>query len=216
MSWKTKTKNGECHVKRCKEPAVGFCEGHDVCAKHSQPDDTEAIVMAAQEEASELTQTLLDLEIRDQEMLDMVGNILVSVKTQWKDLEEKRTRITKPILAAKKAADDLFKPALDALRDAEKIIKQKIAAYMMAQQQIKNDALASGDHETAVALQPLQLSGGVSSVPIRQYRVVDIEIVPREWLAVDDMKIKFAMRENKMLAIPGIEFFEAQQIRVTT
>ncbi len=54
------------------------------------------------------------LVVNSQPRLDMAGELLKQVKGKVKKLEAERKKITKPLLDAKKAVDNLFRPATDA------------------------------------------------------------------------------------------------------
>ena len=59
----------------------------------------------------------------------LAGEELSSVKSKQKSLEERRTSITKPMNDALKAVNALFKPAAEALDQAESLIKRAMIDY---------------------------------------------------------------------------------------
>lgn len=61
------------------------------------------------------------------------GKSLIAIKGMQKQLEEKRTAITKPLNDALKAVNDLFRPAKTWLEEAEKIHKDQMVAYREAE-----------------------------------------------------------------------------------
>lgn len=73
------------------------------------------------------------------EMLAAAGDELRSIKTAQKDLNERRMAITRPLDDAKKAAIALFQPAVDALAEAENVLKRGIGGY---QQQLADQRRA--------------------------------------------------------------------------
>ena len=68
-------------------------------------------------------------KILNQQVYDAAAVILSSVKAKYKELDEKRKGITKPMDAAKKAVMDVYKPKLDLLSDTEKSIKKMMLDY---------------------------------------------------------------------------------------
>lgn len=88
--------------------------------------------------------------------LPMVGLILQDVVTKRKELDARLKSITAPMRAAEKSVRDLFKPALNALAEAEAFLKQGIgnaqreqyAANAAAMQQAQV-ALQHGDARAA-------------------------------------------------------------------
>jgi hypothetical protein len=224
MNIKQKTVAGVCNAMRCTSPAVGafgeneFCQRHLNEAQGTQTpgnEEAKALALAAKDFADEAL-SLGDLIIEDQETLDMVGGVLVDIKTQWKMLEEKRTSITKPLLQAKNAADALFKPALTALVDAEKALKGKIDSYFTAIAAAKIEALTMGEVQEAIEMAAPVLSGGVGARAVLDYVLEDLSLVPREWLCLDQSAVRIAMSRDKNIQIPGIRFFEKQTVSVRT
>lgn len=63
--------------------------------------------------------------------LDAANELLKAIKSAIVQLELKRTTITKPLDATKKAIMDFFKPPTERLQEAERIVKQqKIGPYL--------------------------------------------------------------------------------------
>jgi hypothetical protein len=94
--------------------------------------DTGAV---ARESSKDVTgaQNALELarlfEVDSKEMYQAAATEIKLVKSAYKALDEKRKAITKPLDAAKSAAMDLFRPALEALEQAEGVYKQSMLAY---------------------------------------------------------------------------------------
>lgn len=63
------------------------------------------------------------------------ADILGKYKTRLNDLEERRKLITKPLDDAKKSVMDLFRPAADAIKTLEGILKPKIVAFQRKQEE---------------------------------------------------------------------------------
>ncbi len=157
------------------------------------------------------------LEIASQEDLDFVCKLLVEVKERHKAFEEKRTRITKPILAAKRETDELFAPVLSPLKTAETLLKDKIAAYHVARNAERErllPAVAAGEVPPD-ALAPVEHTKGVSVREVWAWEVVDEDAVPREWLVVDSLGLdKACVQRVAPPDIPGIRFFKRGTVAV--
>ncbi len=111
----------------------------DLVLKVKRPDEalfkrSKASLSAAQE-----------YEIRTPEHAEDAGATLREIKGLGKELEEKRTSITKPINLALREINALFKPAKDWLGDAEQVIKAKILSYQSEQDRIAREAQAEAD-----------------------------------------------------------------------
>src|SRR3974377_1473984 len=65
-------------------------------------------------------------EITTAELCEAAGEDLKSIKLRQKQLEDARTGITKPLLDAQRAVNNLFRTPQDTLAEAERIIKRGI------------------------------------------------------------------------------------------
>lgn len=63
------------------------------------------------------------------------ADVLNKYKARLNDLEERRKLITKPLDDAKKSVMDLFRPAADAFKTLETILKPKIVAFQRKQEE---------------------------------------------------------------------------------
>lgn len=148
------------------------------------------------------------LVVNSQQRLDLAGELLKQVKGKMKHLEVERKKITKPLLDAKKAVDDLFRPATDAAALVEDILKKAIASYVDGQRQAKVAALQAGDHAGALATTEPELPTGVSTRTVWKWRIVDANLVPREYWAIDESRVQAHVSTYKgQSQIPGIEVF---------
>ena len=84
-------------------------------------------------------------EISTPEDAEDAGAILREIKGTARELEEKRTSITKPINQALREINALFKPAKAWLADAEQHIKGKLLAYQNEQARIARELQAEAD-----------------------------------------------------------------------
>jgi hypothetical protein len=170
---------------------------------------------------------LADFEVTTQEEIDFAGTLLVDVKTRWKRLEERRKEITAPMNEALRSANDLFRPALAALADAEGLLKKKIADAQMEIQRKNREAmeaaqraLTAGDvrgaAEAAQALVPTMLAPtGVTVREVWEFRVVDAALVPRAYMKVDEAAIRAAVAAG-VREIPGVVIEKGQQVIART
>ncbi len=155
-----------------------------------------------------LTQLRTALVVNSQARLDMAGELLQQVKGKVKKLEVERKKITKPLLDAKKAVDNLFRPATDAAALVEEILKKAISGYIDGQRAAKVAALQAGDHEGALATTEPELPGGVSMRTVWKWKLVEANLVPREYWAIDARLVQEHVNTFKGQShIPGIEVF---------
>lgn len=169
---------------------------------------------------------LSDFAVATQEDIDIAGAFLVEVKTAWKRLEERRQEITAPLNEGLRSANDLFRPALTALAEAERLLKRKIADAQTEIQRRNREAmeaaqkaLSSGDvrgaAEAAQALAPLVAPTGVTVREVWEFRVVDAALVPRQYLMVNEPAIRAAVAAG-VREIPGVVIEKGQQVIART
>ncbi len=156
------------------------------------------------------------------------GEVLLMVKAQWKELEEKRTAVTGPINEALKELNSWFKPVQAPLKEAERILKEKISAFIIARKAANEAAMLAaaqaaqaGDGKAALvhvgAIQEAPKVAGISVKEVWDFEVVNLDEVPREYLMVDERKVREAIwyadtEKRAPLLIPGLRFVLRGQV----
>ena len=82
-------------------------------------------------------------QIRTGEECEAAGEDLKSIKARQQQLEEARTSITKPLLDAQRAVNNLFRAPQETLSEAERIIKRSILAYQEVEERKRLEAQAA-------------------------------------------------------------------------
>jgi hypothetical protein len=149
----------------------------------------------------------------------LAGEALRDVKRRHKKLEAERKKIAGPLLEAKRAVDALFKPPREALEQAERMIKGKIAGYLEAVAERNTAAVevastAESLDDASAALATIEHAEAPAGVNVRHtWRAVVIaeDMLDRRFLSPDMSKIKAWAKEHadadgKPLAIPGVRF----------
>jgi hypothetical protein len=142
------------------------------------------------------------------------AQLLREVKDHWAEVEAKRKKITVPMNEALRETNKTFRPALDALKEEEDILKGKIAGYVQVKEQANTAALqaASVASTPAAAQQALSLvapvapPAGVSVRYVWKFAVEDESLVPREFCSPDAKKIGAV--DPTQTSIPGVRFFQ--------
>lgn len=96
----------------------------------------------AQEAASTTALTLREvqtLEVVSQQTYEVAADILQQIKSRYKAIEEERKRILRPLDESRRKIMDLFRPALDNLVDAEKMVKAGMRDYSQEQEKIRQE-----------------------------------------------------------------------------
>lgn len=146
------------------------------------------------------------------------------IKGQHDELETQRKTITKPLNDAKKATDALFKPALDALKQAEQILKSKLAAYakekeqrnVAALEQARQAPTAQGAQQAIARVAPVVAPQGVSVRQVWKFTVTDENAVPRELCSPDPKKIAAAFQvvNGQPVPVPGVRWYQEDSVTV--
>ena len=175
------------------------------------------------------------------------GDVLKQVKARGKALEELRVKLTAPILAAKKNIDEMFRNPIARLSLAEGQIKSAMVFYdrevqrkadeerrrLQAEADAKAEAerkrlaeaAAKAREEKAAEVQAPQVQvtvpvvkvGGTQMRDCWKYRVVNADLVPREFLAIDEKKLGQHARANRdTVPVAGVEFYNEPTMAVRT
>lgn len=151
--------------------------------------DTLAIARETTEKEIRPAETLRDavraLPSETPEDFAILGEVLTHTKGQAKRLDETRIGITKPLNQALRATNDLFRPALRAYEEAEKIVKEKISDYVARARVAQEAALLEGRPSEAPAA-----AAGVSTRVRKGFRIVDAAAVPRAFCCPDEALIR--------------------------
>ena len=99
------------------------------------------------DESKRLMELAQIYDIASSEAAVKAGYDLKTVKVLAKQLEDKRTSITKPLNQALREVNALFKPAKDWLKKAEGLIKGKMLEFQREQDRIARELQAKADEE---------------------------------------------------------------------
>lgn len=147
---------------------------------------------------------------------------LITVKTNAKHFKEQKETATKPLNAGLKAVRDMFRPIETDLEQMETCLKQKIGEYEQRKKQEETAALAkaaalfqTGDHaQGLVALNAVPdvavvKQQGVSTRTVVKFRILNPELVPREYCAPVEALIRARVGVSGLqTSIPGVEVYE--------
>lgn len=200
---------------------------------------------------------VLTLKVENAETLLTANTMLSQLKDMSTKWENHRTSITKPMLEAKKRIDALFQPADEQLEAMTRELKTKVIAYhrdaeakqaaerrklveQAEQQAAAGDteaaaasALAAVDASTPVLRTAVNSVGSTQLKSVWTFEVTDMSLVPREYLVVDEKRIRAAVSsgvrdhladgaeatakdaERAAFGIPGVRIFQTTQLAVS-
>lgn len=102
-----------------------------------QPEIVQAQAIRIADQAYESAESV---EIDSPEMFQVAGAELQAIKTRYKQIEEMRLGITRPMDAAKQKVMDLFRQPLERLAAAEKMVGGAMLTYQRAEQEKREQA----------------------------------------------------------------------------
>lgn len=145
---------------------------------------------------------------------EFAAQLLREIKENHKSLDQQRKKILDPMKEATKQTNELFKPAMETLEQEERILKEKIAAYMLSKEAanavVYQMAAAAATPEQAqqaiAAYAPVAPPTGVSVRYVWRFEVTDPDLVPREYCSPDAKKI--GVVDPTATQVPGVRFFQ--------
>lgn len=194
--------------------AVEVGEATTVVVEHAH---VSALVAPVAAEYTDMAPQLVGFVVNNQETVDNVGELLLQVKGKLSELEKGRKRITKPLLDAKRAVDDLFRPATAAAQKIEGMLKGAIAEFVDRQAAAQVAALQAGQHEVALATVQPTMPTGISTTTVWKWRITDVRLIPADYLVVDSAKVQARVNALKgNCDIPGVEAYPESGVRAAT
>lgn len=160
--------------------------------------------------------SLKDFPIETREDLELAAGLVNDVVEKRKRVDERLRAITKPMREAEASVRELFRPVQTAIAEVEEWLKRHIAEAqanidaknreLMAATEI---AMQSGLTEAATTLaSSIQSTATPAGVQIREhwsFEIVDHDLVPREYLKVNEAALRAAVQATKgSTNIPGV------------
>lgn len=183
------------------------------------------------------TVTKLEHRANDVNILDQQGyadavDLISKLKETGSKITAQKESITKPLNEALKSARAMFAPIEAQFAAAEAIIKGKLLAYsrkVNAEAAAKEAAIAKKVEDGKMKIETAERkieqverveqttkgrTGEVQIRKIKKVRIVDVDLIPRSYMAPDQV----AIRRDALggVAIPGVEVYEEESIAAGT
>lgn len=184
-------------------------------------DDTQQSLAQEAEDAKDALAMIQEFEIAEQADYDFANEALGDAKSSWKALETRKKKATGPLNQSLKEIRSWFKPAQDFYAQAERLLKGKLAeAHRKAREEQDRalreaqEAHQTGDveavREALVQSQAVEIAqaDNVSVIASWDFEIVDVKLLPREYLIPDEKAIRGVVKSlGGEAAIPGVRVF---------
>lgn len=183
---------------------------------------------SVKDEVDEILYNFQEVKITNADEYTNAGDVLKQVQMKLKRIDEKRKEYTQPMDQAKKRIMDDFKQVTQPLEEFIATVKGKMLDWYREEQKrlkeeqdrIDREALARAKKKNidqvevpVVTNQNKTQYGNIATVTVRKvwtYKVTNPEQVPREYLILDEKKIKEEIKTGKRV-IPGLKIYQEEQ-----
>jgi hypothetical protein len=169
------------------------------------------------------------LVVETEDDVDTASQFLRKIKDAEIILEDKRKEFTAPLNTSLKAINSTFKEMKEPLILARDSIQVKILSWRKEEQRKKDEEakrlaeIVSKEKEEGnleeiepVKLEPEKIKTNIGNTQVRKYwnfKVFNVEDIPREYLQLNETKVRTAIR-NGVREIPGLEIFQEEKISI--
>jgi hypothetical protein len=158
------------------------------------------------------------------------AQMLIDLKTRMNTVESKRKEFTQPLYELQKKLNAFFKEPLKNYEQAEKALKAAMASFQIKKEAERKAALEAAkkaaEEENKEEFQQSMVKAadnitpevqGTYTVDVPRFEVTDPSQVPREYLMVDEKKIRGVVNSLGTDAkIPGVRVWVEKSVRART
>jgi hypothetical protein len=207
-----------------KEPPVTDTAALATLVSHHAPQELQNDLTGEATDMVNLAQELEQYHPSTNDEVQQLGAWLEEIRHKHRIVKDRLEEITKPFNQALRSLRDLFRPTLDAYDRAETVLKarildgqQLIEANNRAAMHAAHEAIEHGDARSAALatslLQPISLPEGMHTRKGWDFDVVDPDIVPRDFLTVDEKAVKAHIKQHgDSVQIPGIHIYPTTSV----
>ena len=176
--------------------------------------------------ARSMVQVIAEHPVNSPETNEEAGKMLIEAQKIMKNIEGRRKFFVDPYKAVAKAIDNFFNGAYDPLDNAVRGLRTRMGTYAMEVERKAKEAEAkilakeaAGRIKPETAVKQMAAvetapritrseAGSVSYRTDRKLRIVDVNLIPREFLTVNERLIEVTLKSGK--AVPGAELYEVK------
>ena len=177
-----------------------------------------------EKDLSFLSKNLFYLKIKSHGDMTIATEVRTKVKRYEDSLKKQKESLTKPINESLKNIRAMFRPLEDKCEELLNEVDTKMKDYNI-RQQAKQEAiankLANEEISTSSALRQIEKastektvitkSGSVTFVDVKKFEVMDVTMLPIEYILPNEVAIRKAMLEG--VELPGVRYYTEQSIR---
>lgn len=167
----------------------------------------DTVVRTLQTEAVAMARMSTGIKVVDADQYAEAAEVLRRIKHRQDVLKARRLEITSPAKKIIDAATSMFKPVESAFEDAEKALKSAMEVFVdtataTAAAAVKAAAAKGDHHGIALASKPVPTLPGIQLRSATSVIVENETQIPREFLVVDEAKVKAAAKAG--VVVPGV------------
>ena len=144
-------------------------------------------------------------EVMNEESASQALSMSLQARKIRKQLDDTRLSIVRPHLDFQRAINKIVKEYEASLEKIENNLKQKLDEYLQKASSTNNAAFIAYSKEICVE------DGKLTKVKKWSWELEDEQIIPREYLCIDEKKVDEAIKQG-VRNIPGIKVFEKEEI----
>lgn len=186
---------------------------------------TDLVPVEVKKNVLSVQQVANSLSVTDPASAEKASAVLHEIKEATRVLTEKKTDITRPIMESLAKVKALFAPLELSLKNADQMVRAKMLAYQIEEEDKKEKATAKiveraakGTIKSETAVKKLGEVGevaktqGVKFTTRRKLEIVDETMIPHEYMTPDREKITKALFAD--ILVPGCGLKEEKILNV--
>jgi len=181
----------------------------------------------------DLVETANEFVVSNQEEATNAGDYLSNIKKLEKQIESKRTEITKPINQSLKTINENFKEAVTPLKEASNTFKTKILAWRIEENEriikekealikLTKAAEKTEDKEMIKIVEQIKepeeiktTMGNTQTRKIWRYEIIEFSKVPEGYKEINPVRVNTAIRDG-VRDIPGLKIYQEEIIAINS
>lgn len=181
--------------------------------------------IAITKEVAPLVKQAQDIKITDEKSLTSAVSFLSKLNTTLKSVTKEKEKVTKPLNEALKAERGRWKPFEDDLEKSIETVRRAMTNYQTEKNRIAEeeksriaDRVGEGKGKLKVETAVKQMeavdtpvnsistnAGSVRFKTVKKFEVMDITMLPHEYILANETAIREAMKDGKEL--PGVRYY---------